>query len=451
MKTNTAKARKAPRTHEGGRAKTITAEAQLRRSVMACLLWEDTFYEDGVHIAQRIAETVPRVEANAVFALAVEARSQMNLRHVPLLLAREMARNPHQRHVVAETLANVIQRADELSEFLAIYWKDGRCKLAAGVKKGLARAFPKFSAYQLGKYNSREASIKLRDVLFLCHAKPKSLEQAQVWKALADGTLAAPDTWEVALSGGADKKETFTRLMAEGKLGALALLRNLRNMEQAGVEREAIRQALAAADVSRVLPFRFIAAARYAPSLEPDLEAAMFRSLGDDVTARLPGRTVLFVDVSGSMEHALSLKSDMRRVDAACGLAMVLRELCDDIAVFTFSNKTILVPARRGFALRDVIVNSQEHGGTYLAEAITSTKSVAGQYDRIVVITDEQAHDGIADPRRQAKAYVINVASYKNGVGYGRWTHLDGFSEAVLRWMSAYERRGLVQAEPREE
>jgi len=109
------------------------------------------------------------------------------------------------------------------------------------------------------------------------------------------------------------------------------------------------------------------------------------------------------------------------------------------------------VPARRGFALRDVIVNSQEHGGTYLAEAITSTKSVAGQYDRIVVITDEQAHDGIADPRRQAKAYVINVASYKNGVGYGRWTHLDGFSEAVLRWMSAYERRGLVQAEPREE
>jgi hypothetical protein len=34
--------------------------------------------------------------------------------------------------------------ADELSEFVAIYWKDGRVPLSGQVKKGLAAAFPKF-------------------------------------------------------------------------------------------------------------------------------------------------------------------------------------------------------------------------------------------------------------------------------------------------------------------
>ncbi len=102
------------RTHEGAPAAPISAEAQLRRAVLACLLWEDQFYEDGVTIADRIAGLVPRVEAARVAALAVEAREQMKLRHAPLLLVREAARYATHRGIVAETLARVIQRADEL-------------------------------------------------------------------------------------------------------------------------------------------------------------------------------------------------------------------------------------------------------------------------------------------------------------------------------------------------
>ena len=112
------------RTHEGAPAVVISAEAQLRRAVLACMLWEDQFYEDGATIAERIAVLVPQVEAAKVGALAVEAREKMKLRHAPLLLVREMARYATHRGLVAETLARVIQRADELSEFLAIYWKD---------------------------------------------------------------------------------------------------------------------------------------------------------------------------------------------------------------------------------------------------------------------------------------------------------------------------------------
>src|SRR5213593_1255981 len=149
-----------PRTHEGAPARHISPELQLRRSVLACLLWESQFYEDGVEIGGRIAELVPKVAAEKVAALAVEAREQMKLRHAPLLLVREMARHKTHRAPVSETLARVIQRADELAEFLAIYWAEGSARgnrrnapLSAQVKKGLAAAFSTFDEYQLAKYD----------------------------------------------------------------------------------------------------------------------------------------------------------------------------------------------------------------------------------------------------------------------------------------------------------
>src|SRR5438477_4921342 len=263
-----------PRTHEDAPARHISPELQLRRSVLACLLWESQFYEDGVEIAGRIAELVPKVAAEKVAALAVEARGKMKLRHAPLLLVREMARQKTYRHLVSETLATVIQRADELAEFVAIYWKDGRVPLSGQVKKGLAAAFPKFDEYQLSKYD-RSGPIKLRDVLFLSHAKPRDAAQAGVWKKLIWGRLTTPDTWEVALSSGADKREAWERLLREQKLGALALLRNLRNMKDAGVDEDVVLAALREMSTGRVLPFRFLAAARYAPQWEETLGLAL--------------------------------------------------------------------------------------------------------------------------------------------------------------------------------
>ena len=76
-------------------------------------------------IAERIAKLVPAVDPEACAAIAVEAREAMKLRHAPLLVVREMARHPTHRGLVADTLARIIQRPDELTEFLAIYWADG--------------------------------------------------------------------------------------------------------------------------------------------------------------------------------------------------------------------------------------------------------------------------------------------------------------------------------------
>jgi 60 kDa SS-A/Ro ribonucleoprotein len=427
------------RTHEGAKGRAFAPEQELRRALMNCMLWESQFYEDGVSIAERIAKLVPLVEADKVAAMAIEAREDMKLRHAPLLLVREMARHESHRGLVAATLERIVQRPDELTEFLAIYWADAlgpqqqrkRAAVSAQVKKGLARALTKFDAYQLAKYD-RDGAVRIRDVLFLTHAKPKDAAQEKVWKQLVDGTLSAPDTWEVSLSGGADKRETFERLIAERKLGALALLRNLRGMLAAGVKKAAIGKALDDMRTDRVLPYRFIAAAKHAPELEAELEKGMFRSI--EGHTKLTGKTRLLVDVSGSMDSGISARSEMRRLDAACGLAVLAREIGEDVEIFTFSNDVKKVPPRRGFALRDAIVSSQPHGGTELGKAIgkVDQKGV-----RLIVFTDEQSHDVVPAPK--GVGYMVNVASYQNGVGHGPWRRIDGFSEKILDWIIANE------------
>jgi 60 kDa SS-A/Ro ribonucleoprotein len=446
-------------THGGARASLhLTKEMELRRAVMACLLWEKQFYESGVSIASRIAALVPLVHPEAVASLAVEARSQMNLRHVPLLLVREMARHKSYRPYVAGTLYKVIQRADELAEFMAIYWADGKVPIAAGVKKGLAAAFAKFDAYQLAKYN-RDYKVKLRDVMFLTHPEPNSEEQALTWKALADGTLPSPDTWEVGLSSGEDKREVFTRLLKEKKLGGMALLRNLRNMAQANVDANLIRDALASVSMSRVLPFRFISAAMAAPRYEDAINAAMWRSVRQ--LPRLSGKTLVVIDVSGSMYHSpVSRKSDIDRARIAATLGAILREVCDGPVIYatagndsTRKHKTELVPSRRGAGLVEAIYKMCAPlggGGIFLTPVSRYLKEQEQTATRTIVITDEQDcavadadSPDLASPL--GRGYLINVSSYKNGIGYGKWVHIDGWSDAVVRYITTAESANGLQ------
>lgn len=427
-------------THEGAPAAPITAEQQLRRSVLSCLLWESEFYEDGEEIAARIVRLASALPPATVAALAIEAREVGNLRHVPLILVSALAKIGKGDALVAATIERVIQRADELSELVAIHARvngvsPGQVKktLSAQMKKGLARAFANFDEYALAKYD-RAGAVRLRDVLFLVHAKPKDAEQDALWKRLVANELTTPDTWEVQLSGGADKKETFERLIREGMLGYLALLRNLRNMAGAGCDPDLVKDAIVARanGAQRVLPFRYIAAARAAPQFEPAIDHALSEAIAE--MPILPGKTAVLVDVSGSMDAMLSGKSDMKRIDAAAGLAAIWP---GDVRMFTFSQEMVEVPARRGMAGVDAIVRSQPHGGTYLGNALRALNEGVA-YDRLIVITDEQSHDDVPAPNCE-RAYMINVASNQRGVGYGRWNHIDGFSEGVLRFIHEYE------------
>jgi hypothetical protein len=112
------------------------------------------------------------------------------------------------------------------------------------------------------------------------------------------------------------------------------------------------------------------------------------------------------------------------------------------VVVYSFSDELAEVPARRGFALRDAIDQSQRHNSTQLGKAVEELHRRAERnhnerYDRLIVITDEQAHDTVPNPK--GRGYVVNVASYKNGVGYGKWTHIDGWSESVVEYVRELE------------
>jgi hypothetical protein len=124
----------------------------------------------------------------------------------------------------------------------------------------------------------------------------------------------------------------------------------------------------------------------------------------------------------------------MRRLDAACGLAVLAREICEDVEIHTFSDAVKKVPARRGFALRDAIVKSQPHSSTYLGRAV---QEVDRKGARLIVFTDEQSHDRVEAPK--GRGYIVNVASYQRGVGNGDWRRIDGFSEKILDWIIAAE------------
>lgn len=438
-----------PKTHGGADAVWLNPEQMLRRSVLSCMLFESEFYEAGHSIADRIVELVPEVEPAKVATLAIEAREKFKLRRVPLLIVSAMMKSPLHKKYVSPTLERIIQRADQMSDFLSLY---GKRPLAHQVKKGLAKAFTKFDEYQLSKYKEKGDKYSLRDVMFLVHPKPLNEVQAAMWKKLANKELEPPKTWETELSAGKNKKDVFESLIKERKLGAMALLRNLRGMKGAGVSDKLIADALQHMKVERVLPFRFITANRHAPDLREQLEKAMFKCV--ESGPKMIGKTIVAVDVSGSMSCGIGGKSELSRLEAAFALAILIKEMSVDCNVYatagsdsTIIHKTAKCKNVRGFKLADDLrkfYSALGGGGIFLTQLMNHLHIEEKYADRVIVITDEQDCDSKLRPDMAdafgTTNYLINIASYKNGIGYGKWQHIDGFSEASVNWILEYER-----------
>lgn len=460
------------------------AEALLRRAVMANLLWEDVFYMDGKAVSDQIASLVPQVEPATVAKIAMEARHEQKLRHTPLFLAREMARHPEHRKELGKLLPNIITRVDMLTDFLALYWKEGKQPLAKQVKVGLATAYSNFNEYQVAKYN-RDNAVKLRDVLFMVHASPKAQglqtgrqvegvnrkgykrgvvmrHDDSVLGKLVGGTLETPDTWEVGLSAAKsndEKRAVWERLLQDNKLGALALLRNLRNMEQVGVSEKTIANALKGANAKWLLPINYFAAAKNAPRWEREIETLMLRSLGQ--MPKLPGLTILVVDVSGSMNGHISAKSDFSRLDIGAMLATIASELCERIVVYATAGSdsarkhaTEMVKPRHGFAMADEIrkmTYTLGGGGIFTRQALEYIRAKErSDAERIIVFSDSQDCDL---PTQRIPApfgkynYIVDVSAETRGINYkGVWTaEISGWSERFLNYIAANENVSLQE------
>ena len=428
--------------------------ALLRRAVLANLLWEDVAYMDGVKVAKEIQRLIPLCPAIDVYNIALEARTMQKLRHTPLFLAVEMCKYPEHKMFVQDLLPQIITRADMLTDFLAIYWKDGKKPIANQAKKGLAKAFHNFNEYKFAKYD-RDAAIKLRDVMFLCRPKPENQYEQDLFKKVADRTLATPETWEVLLSTGKDKKESWTKLITEGKIGGLAMLRNIANMRRANVDKKVINKGLEKLKSSMLMPLDFLKAFRMNPEFGRQIEDAMINSYAN--LPKLKGKTLFIVDVSGSMGARMSEKSDFTRYDAACAMAMLAANQCEDYEIVctagndyahTGAHEHIPYP-QKGFGIFEQIRETNKNigrGGIFTRQCLEwcNDKFKGQKFDRIIVFSDSQDCD--FPERRIPKPfgtynYICDISAHTKGVNYkGAWdAEISGFSEHFITFIAAME------------
>ena len=439
----------------GGYGMNAAAETNiqlLRRATLANLLWEDVAYMDGKSVSDEIKRLIPLCSPTDVYNLAIETRTKQKLRHTPLFIAVEMCKHEGHRQLVSKLLPQIITRADMLTDFLALYWHDGKVTVCNQARKGLAESFHNFDEYQFSKYD-RNTAIKLRDVMFLAHPKAQNDEEQELFRKIANRELATPDTWEVALSAGADKRRTWERLIGGKKLGALATLRNISNMIAAGVEKKVISNAIKNMHSTMLLPLDFYKSAKMNKEFSRDIEEAMLATYCN--LPKIPGKTLFVVDASGSMTSKISGKSDFTRMEVAGVMAMLASMQCEDFelvvtagddALRKHSSKWIRYP-EKGFELVNTIPNAHiGYGGIFTRQCLDWCKETfAGKmFDRIIVFSDSQDCDfpdkRIPQPFGK-RNYICDVSAHTRGINYkGVWTaEISGWSEHFLTYIAAYE------------
>lgn len=433
----------------------------LRRAVLANLLWENIAYMDGQKVVDEIVRLVPLCDPIDVANLTIEARVMQKLRHTPLFLAVQMCKHESTRAYVKEVLPKIITRADMLTDFMALYWMDGKCPICNAAKKGLAEAFHNFKEYHFAKYD-RDAEIKLRDVMFMVRPKPANQLEAVLYKKIADRTLETPETWEVLLSQAhtsAEKAAVWEKLINEGKIGGKAMLMNIRNMQSAGVPRPTIVKGLTELKGAMLLPLDFLKAMRESNGFDRELEDAMLKTYEN--LPKLPGKTLFIVDVSGSMGSITSSGSTFSRLDQAAAMAMLAANQCEDFELVctagddwscTEKQEYVAYPSKGFQMFKDIDAMRRKlgGGGIFTYQCIEKLRAKLGDkihnYARIIVFSDSQDIDVSRGknlkPRPFGKYnYICDVSAHTRGINYkGVWTaEISGWSEHFLTYIAAFE------------
>lgn len=484
-------------TFEGAPGYKRDTKSELFLLAVSNMVSEDTFYEAAGERDKRFRDLVVAAAAEDpqwISGFLRWLRTDANMRSAPIVAAAELARAKPEGVRVRALVDAVLQRADEPGEILA-YWlsRYGR-PIPIALKRGVADAvYRLYDERALLKHDSREAGVRFGDVIELVQPRyhkrvhgtwrddlyryaierrhdrgneiPASLRvlrrHAELMASpvearrdvlrradVLDVLRGAGMTWE-SLAGwlqGPMDAEAWEAIIPS--MGYMALLRNLRNFDEAGVSDEVAEKVAARlADPeqvtrSRQLPMRFLSAYRAAPSLRwgHALEKALSYSLAN--VPELAGRTLILVDRSGSMMwDRLSKRSDLTRADAAAIFGTALAMRCAEADLIQFGTGSEPVRVRRGESLLRVLDRFGDLGGTNTAEAVR--RWYAG-HDRVVIVTDEQARG--ADPTRAVPptvpVYTWNLAGYTHGHGpsgeANRHT-FGGLSDAAFRMIPLLE------------
>lgn len=375
--------------HEGAETFKMSAEIELYAAVCTMAL-QAKFYETPKEQVERIAALVRMVKPEFVARLAVYARREMYLRSVPMLLIVELARVHSGDDLVSRTIEQVIMRADEIMELLMCYqWRNPQqgikklAKLSHQIQNGLQRAFNKFDEYQFAKYDRAGLEVKLRDALFLVHPKAKDEAQQELFNKIVNKTLQVPYTWETELSAlgqekfeNADEKKAafgkkWAELIGSGKLGYMALIRNLRNILEANVDDITIKDVTnRISDPHQVIkakqfPFRYLSAYKELKNVVSTSTSLMLSALEDAAVAsatNIPGfgngtSVMIACDMSGSMKYPLSSNSKVQFYEVGNMLAMLLQSRCEKVisGIFADDWKVINLPQNNVLSNTDAI------------------------------------------------------------------------------------------------
>ncbi len=484
--------------HEGATAFSLSAELELYTAVVTSSL-SDQFYEKKGERIARIRVLIAKNKPEFVAKLAIYTRKKMYLRAMPLVLAVELAKIHQGDNLVANLACNVIERADEITEILAYYVlaneKQGQKKLnniSKQLQKGIGNAFNKFDEYQFAKYN-RDKDIKLRDALFLTHPKAKNETQQAIFNKIAKDELEVPYTWEVELSvlgqtkfeTELDKKNAFgakwSELIQSGKLGYMALLRNLRNILENNVPAQDVKivcERLANPEEvakSKQFPFRFLSAYREIEQTQSPFTAKILQTLENAITASVVNikgfdmntKVLLACDVSGSMYSPISPKSKVQNFDIGLALAMLLQSKCETVVSGFFGDTWKIVSLPKNQVLSNVMTLRSREGevgystnGYKVLNDLINRKVVM---DKVMFFTDCQMWDST----NQNNEFYVSWENYKkiapnaklyifDLVGYGKMpinfqkndvVLIAGWSDRVFEILEAVENGGNAISE----
>jgi hypothetical protein len=477
--------------YEGAEAYRIRPEMELYTAVVTCMA-EDSFYEAKDARLQRIRELVGKCSPEFTAKLAVYARTTMNLRSVPMVLAVELSKVAAGTDVVSRCVNGVVRRADEITELLAYYQtaneRTGTKKLnrlSKQIQKGLQQAFNRFDEYQFAKYN-RDTAVRLRDALFLVHPKAKDDNQQLIFNKIVENQLETPYTWETELSAlGQQKFETeeakqaafcnkWEELLDSGNVGYMALLRNIRNILQANVSAQHVNDLCyslgfpEAVRRSRQLPFRFLAAYRevskiasgYAPQVMEALEKAVGVSAANIQGFDKNTRVVVACDVSGSMQRSVSKHSSVQNYDIGLMLGMLLKSRCKNVVSGIFGDTWKIVNLPQTGILSNVDAFYKREGEVgYSTNGYLVVKDLLDrklEIDKIFIFTDCQMWNSRGDGESMqrlwreykslysnAKIYLFDLSGYGNAplnIAEKDVFLLSGWSDKIFDTLAALER-----------
>jgi len=480
------------RTYEGAPAFGRDAKSDLFLLAITNMVAEQVFYEKGEGRDDRFVRLIHQVTADDpdwVRRFVPWLRNVAQMRSAAVVVAAEYvaAGGPNGREVIASAVA----RADEPAEVLA-YWstEHGR-PFPQPVKRGVADAVrARYNEYAALKYDGLSRGWRMGDVIEMTHPKPGGEWQSDLFRYLLDrrhhpdsatvpATLpmvagraalqAVPAeerrgllrergnalldesgaTWEWLagwLPGGMDAEAWETAIPS---MGYMALLRNLRNFDEAGVSSKVahrVRETLADPErvtASRQFPFRFWSAYKHAPSLRwaRALEQALEYSVRNIPV--LPGRTLVLTDTSASMTQPVSNRSAVRHLEIAALFAAAVAKQADQVELVSFATGWERIRFRSSQSmLRTVEQVERRVGrvghGTYLGHAIAET--FRGQ-ERVVVFSDMQTHDQMP-PLGGTSVFVFNTGGYgATPFAVGRKGHYEigGFLDATFQLMALLE------------